>query len=97
MTTTPSPQRETKRVLYTGRVQGVGFRFTTREIARLHPVTGFVRNLPDGRVEVVVKGDPDAIRRFLDAVAKRFKWNIRQTDEMPIGDDTDYRTFEIRR
>lgn len=84
-------------MLYSGRVQGVGFRFTTCEIARLHSVTGFVRNLPDGRVEVVVQGDPDDVRRFLGGVANRFEWNIRQTDDVPVGDDADYRTFEILR
>ena len=44
----------TEQILFTGHVQGVGFRWTTERIASQLPLRGFVRNLPDGRVEVVV-------------------------------------------
>jgi acylphosphatase len=60
-----------KRVLYSGQVQGVGFRYTTRELARGFAVTGFVRNLPDGRVELVAEGEADEVTDFLDALAER--------------------------
>jgi acylphosphatase len=49
-----------------GRVQGVGFRWFTRQAARALNLTGRVRNLPDGRVDVRVVGDPDALAQFLD-------------------------------
>jgi len=65
-----------KRVHYWGRVQGVGFRMTTLRIARQYAVTGYVRNLPDGQVEVLVVGTADEIARFLDAVAGRLASNI---------------------
>lgn len=98
MNETPSPpHRETVRVIYSGRVQGVGFRFTTYDIASRFPVTGFVRNQPDGSVELVAQGEPDDIRRFLAAVAKRFQWNIRGTNETSITDTTEFTSFEIRR
>ena len=58
-----------KRVHFWGSVQGVGFRMTTRRIARQYAVAGYVRNLPDGQVEVVVAGDADEIQRFLGAIA----------------------------
>jgi acylphosphatase len=61
-------QRETRRIHYSGRVQGVGFRFTTQHLARGFDVAGQVRNLPDGRVEVVTEGEPAEIEGFLQAV-----------------------------
>ena len=45
-----------KRVLYSGRVQGVGFRFSSKQIARGFDVCGWVKNLPDGRVELLADG-----------------------------------------
>jgi acylphosphatase len=49
-----------------GRVQGVGFRWFARQAARALGLTGRVRNLPDGRVDVRVAGDPDALAQFLE-------------------------------
>jgi acylphosphatase len=68
---------ERRRVLYSGRVQGVGFRATTRDLASGFEVRGNVRNLPDGRVEVVVEGKSDQIEAFLDALNREFRANIR--------------------
>ncbi|MBN8708678.1 MAG: acylphosphatase [Verrucomicrobia bacterium 61-8] len=53
------------RVFYEGRVQGVGFRWTARKIAQGYDVTGLVRNLPDGRVELQVSGDDGEVDAFL--------------------------------
>ena len=57
---------EQREIYYSGRVQGVGFRYTARSIAGTHRVTGFVRNLPDGRVHLVVEGDRDEIQAFIE-------------------------------
>lgn len=54
--------------LFSGRVQGVGFRFAACRIARRFDVTGFVRNLPDGRVELVAEGEPRQVESFIQAV-----------------------------
>jgi acylphosphatase len=54
------------RVTVSGRVQGVYFRDTCRRVARDNGVTGWVRNLPDGRVEAVFEGPPDAVGRLVD-------------------------------
>ena len=52
--------------MVSGRVQGVYFRDTCRRVARDNGVTGWVRNLPDGRVEAVFEGQPDAVGRLVD-------------------------------
>jgi acylphosphatase len=57
-----------KTVHYSGRVQGVGFRYTTCQIASGFPVAGYVRNLPDGRVELVVEAEPRDVERFLASI-----------------------------
>jgi acylphosphatase len=54
------------RVLVSGRVQGVFFRDSCRRLAEQHGVTGWVRNLPDGRVEAVFEGSPDDVRLLVD-------------------------------
>ena len=59
---------ERRRVFFSGRVQGVGFRATCRWLSRGYELAGYVRNLPDGRVEILAEGDADEIDRFLDAI-----------------------------
>jgi acylphosphatase len=70
-------QRECRRVYYSGRVQGVGFRFTSLHLARGFDVAGYVRNLPDGRVELVAEGDRAEIDAFLEAVRDAMDRHIR--------------------
>ena len=59
-----------KHVFYEGRVQGVGFRYTVRHIAKGYDVLGWVRNLPDGRVELLAGGEPEEVTGFLDALVE---------------------------
>jgi len=59
-----------RRLLISGRVQGVGFRWFTIERASLEGVTGWVQNLPGGEVEVVVEGEAEAVERFERAVRR---------------------------
>lgn len=56
------------RLLVSGRVQGVGFRWFVREAARRYRLPGWVRNRTDGAVEIEVSGDDGAYREFLDTV-----------------------------
>lgn len=56
---------------------------TTRRIAQAHPVTGYVRNLPDGQVEVVVAGEPPAIAAFLKAIRDEFPDEIESIESEP--------------
>lgn len=60
--------RKRAQILFSGRVQGVGFRYSTRQIACGFEVTGFVRNLVDGRVEVIAEGDEGEINAFLQGI-----------------------------
>jgi len=57
-----------RHVFYEGRVQGVGFRYTTKRIASGFDVTGWVRNLEDGRVELRITGDEEEADAFLEAI-----------------------------
>lgn len=67
-------------VLFSGRVQGVGFRYTACRIADDYRVTGFVRNLPDGRVELVAEGPPEQARSFVESVRRQMAAYVRQAD-----------------
>src|SRR4051794_1599178 len=55
-------------VFYEGNVQGVGFRWSVRDVAKGFDITGWVRNLPDGRVELQVNGEESEVRAFLDGI-----------------------------
>jgi acylphosphatase len=85
-----------KRVTYSGRVQGVGFRYTAQHLAAGYPgVAGFVRNLPSGGVELVAEGPTAEVEAFLAAVAGRMADCIERTtvrDEPSAG----YQGFRIR-
>ena len=89
-------ERQRCEVYYAGRVQGVGFRYTVRSLAAEFQVTGFVRNVSDGRVHLVVEGDPAEIQRFLDAVQAEMQPYIRdvQQTRQPAGGQ--FPSFEIR-
>lgn len=52
-------------LLISGRVQGVGYRFSTQDMAKLYSLTGWVKNLPDGRVETVLEGDREAVQAMI--------------------------------
>ncbi|MEX0642422.1 MAG: acylphosphatase [Pirellulales bacterium] len=91
----PSPQLRTT-VHYSGRVQGVGFRYTANSIARRYSVSGYVCNLPDGRVELVAEGERAELDAFLVEVRDRFFNQIRgeRRDSQPATGE--YSGFEIR-
>lgn len=67
---------ERVRVRFTGRVQGVGFRVTTFELAKGFDVVGNVRNMGDGSVALVAEGAPAELQKFLQAILTRFERNI---------------------
>ncbi|MDB6174286.1 MAG: acylphosphatase [Chthoniobacteraceae bacterium] len=85
-----------RQVFYDGRVQGVGFRFKVKSLARGYEVTGLVRNLPDGRVELQVSGEQWEVEGFLEAITEsELKSHIRGVDVHPIAPLSEMRGFEI--
>ncbi len=83
-------------VYYTGRVQGVGFRFTAESIARAQSVNGYVRNLPDGRVEIVAEAEEQVLKGYLAAVNGQFSSYIRDTDISWEAASGDLKEFYIK-
>jgi acylphosphatase len=84
-------------VLYEGTVQGVGFRWSVRHIAKGFDVTGWVRNLHDGRVELQVNGEESEARAFLDGIAQsELHGLIKKQIESTLAEPVTMRGFEIR-
>lgn len=82
---------------FSGRVQGVGFRFTARRHAQRQGLTGYVRNLSDGSVDLVCAGPAAAVERFLVALRESMRGNIESEQVLPAPADETYQGFEIRR
>jgi len=89
---------ERRRVHYQGRVQGVGFRFTAARLAPGFDVSGSVRNLSDGRVELEAQGEPDLLSEFLAAIRGELGPKIHRADEeaLPVDPDEAPGDFQIR-
>ena len=81
---------------YSGQVQGIGFRFTVRGIAQELRVGGWVRNMPDGRVEVVAQTDARTLKDFLDKIYACFSRHIQEVDVQQLAAEGSYQDFEIR-
>ncbi len=81
---------------YSGHVQGVGFRYTTLQIAKEFEVAGHVRNLPDGRVEVEVEGAREEVTAFAQAVEERMHGYIRKVEQTAARRVPQFRGFTIR-
>lgn len=88
-------QRRT--IYFSGQVQGVGFRYTARSIANRHPLAGFVRNLPDGRVEMIVEGEESQIDDLIDEISKQMNGYIEQIEQSTQTSTGEFDGFEIRR
>jgi acylphosphatase len=90
------PALERRTVWFSGHVQGVGFRATVLHCARSFSVTGFVRNLDDGRVEMVAEGQMDELDRFVAAVAEELEQYIRQKTETRSVATGEFDSFGIQ-
>lgn len=84
--------------IYSGRVQGVGFRYATKTVAMGFDVTGIVRNLPDGRVELTVEGARDDLEEFRQAVRDSGLEGFIRDEQVAWTTATgEFRGFEIVR
>jgi acylphosphatase len=83
-------------VFFSGHVQGVGFRFTTMQIAREFEVAGYVRNLPDGRVQVETEGAQDEIDAFVAAIEERMHGFVRKTERTANRRESQFSGFGLR-
>lgn len=89
-------KRERARVLYSGKVQGVGFRYNAKAVAREYEVVGIVRNLVDGRVELVVEGARQEAEAFLEGIrTSGLGFRIQAEEIAWQAAEGCYRGFEI--
>jgi acylphosphatase len=84
-----------RHVIFIGRVQGVGFRYTAHRIANRHQLTGFVRNLPDGTVEMLTQGAAQDIDDCIQDIKEYFGDYLRETRTQEIPTDPKYKDFKI--
>ena len=91
--TKPIPIR---RIAYfNGNVQGIGFRYTACQIAKDHAVAGYVKNLLDGRVEIIAEGLPQDVDRFVANVEQIMKSYIEFTTSTDSTATAEYASFGI--
>ena len=84
-------------IFFEGNVQGVGFRWSLKQIAKGFDVVGWVRNLPDGRVELQATGDEAEVRAFINAIGQsELRAHIRKQREAALAEPPRAHGFEIR-
>ncbi len=90
--------RVARKYLISGEVQGVGYRFFAQRAAARHQVAGYVRNLADGRVEVLAEGTPESVEGFKhDIAAGPQHSRVEQVEEVSVEPTGRYPTFRIER
>jgi len=84
-----------RHIIFNGHVQGIGFRFTANRIANRHRLTGFVRNLQDGTVEMLAQGPAEDVENCIADINDYFGHYIRKTDIQEYSHDPSYTDFRI--
>jgi len=84
-----------KHIIFSGRVQGVGFRYTCHRIANRCNLTGYVKNLPDGSVELLAQGRPEDIADCLADIQETFSGYIRHADMHDLPTNPRYTDFRV--
>lgn len=87
----------TERIVFSGRVQGVGFRWATAAVAQSLPVTGTVRNLSSGQVELRVTGTPATTDLLVARLQAQFGDNITRVERTPEPELVEFSDFRIQR
>lgn len=83
-------------ILYSGMVQGIGFRWTAQNAANSSAVKGWVRNLPDGRVEVLCEGKEQDIKKFMNKIKDEIGAYIRSSDIIWQESTGEFDSFNIK-
>jgi acylphosphatase len=81
---------------FSGRVQGVGFRYTAHNIARRYPISGYVQNLPDGRVKLVLEGEKTDIDAVVRAIGEHLDAHVKNRTDEQSPATGEFGGFEIR-
>ena len=82
-------------VFYTGTVQGIGFRYTIVTLAQKLNLCGWVRNLPDGRVEMVAEGAEETVEKLCQIIEEHFAGYIRNKEKTWNPHSGEFKSFEI--
>src|SRR5271156_4435814 len=85
-----------RQCFFRGRVQGVGFRYTAKNIALQHNISGYVKNLPDGRVELVMEGPDQEMDQVIQALNNRMTGFIREIDLNTLPATGEFEQFHIK-
>ena len=94
----PEAIRRRLHVFYSGRVQGVGFRYTVKTVAAGFEVTGTIRNLPDGRVELAAEGTREELAAFREAILGAGLAGFIRDERVTWADaNNEFSGFEISR
>lgn len=83
-------------VTYNGRVHSVGFRYTAERLALSRAITGFVRNVPDGTVEIVAEGEETEIKDFLSSLEAEMKGHIHSSNVSWLPFSGEFPDFSIK-
>ncbi len=86
-----------QRIIFQGRVQGVGFRARASSVSHRYPVTGWVRNEPDGTVMLEVQGDEDTLDRFLSELRRQTSGLVEREVHAHVRTEPDETGFQIKR
>lgn len=81
---------------FSGHVQGVGFRYTTHNLAQRHNIHGYVRNLPDGRVELVMEGDETEMEDVVKDLSRKMSCFLRGVEAQVAPATGEFEEFFIR-
>ena len=80
---------------YSGKVQGIGFRYTVQDIASSFKIYGWVKNLNDGRVEVLAEAEEDILNSFLEQANQRFSLYIKEVSAQWLPASGEFRDFRV--
>lgn len=89
-------EQTARQIIFRGRVQGVGFRYTACRIACKYELTGFVRNCPDSStVEALMQGSAHAIEMCIEEIKDHFGRYVRQIEQTDVPVNPRYTEFQI--